>query len=204
LSAINEIIRMLNDKGLKQMDLADRLKDKGVTPQTVTDWKAGRSRTYYLHINEIADFLGATPECLLGFDDGEAPAHMQDLDGAALKRIMKSLADKGLTQSALARHLNLRQQTITDWKTGKSKTYMGLAGDIAAFLEVSPEWLLTGKDACEAGSGAGIAAPEDGSGAQPPGSPAFEARLLGLLEKLALDVSGIRERLDSLETKKQD
>ena len=65
MSVIERIISCLNDKGHKQIDLAEALKDKGVTKQTITDWKNGRSNTYYELIADISAFLSVSTDYLL-------------------------------------------------------------------------------------------------------------------------------------------
>lgn len=54
-----------------------------------------------------------------------------------LKTINKLLVEQGRTQVELCQHLGLRKQTFTDWKNGKSKTYLQFLPQIAAFFGVS-------------------------------------------------------------------
>lgn len=66
-----------------------------------------------------------------------------------IERILLKAKEKGLNQSLLAQHLSdfgVTKQTITDWKTNKSNSYYYLIADIANVLNVSCDYLLTGKD----------------------------------------------------------
>jgi transcriptional regulator with XRE-family HTH domain len=65
LNTITRILKLLSEKGFKQIDLANHLKDKGVTKQTITDWKSGKSNSYHLYIVDIANFLKTTTDWLL-------------------------------------------------------------------------------------------------------------------------------------------
>lgn len=62
-------------------------------------------------------------------------------------RILQTARQQGYTQVALAeglKHCHITKQTITDWKAGKSNSYYAIITDIAAFLNVTAEYLLTG------------------------------------------------------------
>jgi len=65
LSVIDKIIITLKAKGYSQVDLANALKDKGVTKQTITDWKSDKSNTYFVLIADIAAFLEVPTDYLL-------------------------------------------------------------------------------------------------------------------------------------------
>jgi transcriptional regulator with XRE-family HTH domain len=67
---MNEVKRLLLEKGLKASDLYEHLKHLGVSRPNVTDWKSGRSFTYLHYIPEISEFLGIAPDFLLEADQG--------------------------------------------------------------------------------------------------------------------------------------
>lgn len=60
-------------------------------------------------------------------------------------RIFDMLKQRGLTQSELATHLNTGTSTITGWKQENRNPSINLVMPICEFLNVSPEYLLTGK-----------------------------------------------------------
>lgn len=61
------------------------------------------------------------------------------------ERINKRMNEKGILQKDLAKYLDTRPQTITDWKNGKTKSYQKFLPQIAEYLDVSVNYLL-GKD----------------------------------------------------------
>lgn len=61
-------------------------------------------------------------------------------------RIFNLLKEKGITQSALADKIGVRQATISDWKRKKTTPSAGTIGLIAEILGVSTDYLITGKE----------------------------------------------------------
>ncbi len=59
-----------------------------------------------------------------------------------LGKILYNLREKGLSESDFAKKLGLSRSTITDWKTGKTKSYMRYIPQIADILDVSTSYLL--------------------------------------------------------------
>lgn len=59
-----------------------------------------------------------------------------------LERIFATLKSKNRDQKELADYLGIKPQTITDWKSGKNKSYKKYIIQIAAFLDVSVNYLL--------------------------------------------------------------
>lgn len=66
LDTLDKILLLIKQRGLKQKNLADEL---GLKDTVVSDWKKGKSKSYLKYIYQIADFLGTTPEYLLGKTD---------------------------------------------------------------------------------------------------------------------------------------
>lgn len=61
-------------------------------------------------------------------------------------RIFNLLKEKGITQSALADKIGVRQATISDWKRKKTTPSAETIGLIAEILGVSTDYLITGKE----------------------------------------------------------
>ena len=61
---------------------------------------------------------------------------------ATLERIFTTLKQKNKDQKALADYLGIKPQTITDWKSGRNKSYNKYITLIASFLDVSVNYLL--------------------------------------------------------------
>ena len=72
MNTIERISDILLRSGKKQKELMEYL---GVSPNLFTEWKAGRNKSYNKYIPQIAEFLGVTPDYLLGKEETEkAPA----------------------------------------------------------------------------------------------------------------------------------
>ena len=70
-----------------------------------------------------------------------------------------SSQDKSLQQLLAALHVN--RSAYSNWKQGRSKSYLKRIDEIAEFLEVSPEYLLRGIDNREDAEDAGGAAEDE-------------------------------------------
>ena len=66
MDTLNRILDLLKKQGKGQIELAEAL---GIHKNNVSDWKAGRSKSYTKYLYQIADFLGTTPEYLRGETD---------------------------------------------------------------------------------------------------------------------------------------
>ena len=60
------------------------------------------------------------------------------------ERIERLLEDQGRTQQDLLSALGLNRSTYSNWKLGKSKTYLKQIDAIANYFKVSPGYLLRG------------------------------------------------------------
>lgn len=69
--------------------------------------------------------------------------HMQRMG----ERIGILRQEKGMTQSVLAERLGITPQAISKWERGMSFPDLSRLEELAKMLEVSVDYLLTGKDA---------------------------------------------------------
>jgi len=60
-----------------------------------------------------------------------------------LERILELLFEQKRSQRELAEFLGVNQQTITDWKSGKTRTYERMMPEIAEFFGISTELLIS-------------------------------------------------------------
>lgn len=73
------------------------------------------------------------------------------------ERIERLLDDHGKSQQNLLAVLGMNRSTYSNWKLGKSKSYLKHIDEIAGFLEVSPGYLLRGiEDGPEEGTKAAV------------------------------------------------
>ena len=83
MDTISKIFSLMKSKKIPQNDFARII---GVKPQSVTDWKAGRSESYLKMIDKIAECLEVTTDYLLGKEQKEKPTTVSDDGQSALFR----------------------------------------------------------------------------------------------------------------------
>ena len=63
-----------------------------------------------------------------------------------LDKILSLLTEKGIQQKTFTENIGVTKHTITDWKNGRSKSYMKYIDKIADFFDVSADYLLEKTD----------------------------------------------------------
>lgn len=63
-----------------------------------------------------------------------------------IERLENILKQNKITQTEIAEAINLRRPTISEWKKNGNVPAGDICCKIADFLNVSVEWLITGKD----------------------------------------------------------
>lgn len=58
-------------------------------------------------------------------------------------KIVSLLDNSGKSQTDLANYLGISKNAITDWKSGRIKSYMKYIPQIAEFFAVTPDYLLS-------------------------------------------------------------
>lgn len=91
MELIDRIINLLKEKGAEQKDLAEYL---GVHPQLITEWKAGRTKSYKKYIDKIADFFNVSTDYLLGKDEIKKRPTPKDVELIEEARAMSPLFDE--------------------------------------------------------------------------------------------------------------
>lgn len=71
MDTLKLIFDLLSKKGIKQGAFSDAI---GVKAQVVSDWKAGRSKSYIKYIDRIATYLNVPVDYLLGRTENPRPA----------------------------------------------------------------------------------------------------------------------------------
>jgi len=64
---------LLSDAGQSQRQLSEFL---GISQQSITEWKAGRSVSYTKYIDKIAQYFGVSVDYLLGTE--KSPSSLED------------------------------------------------------------------------------------------------------------------------------
>lgn len=70
-------------------------------------------------------------------------------DNAVVKRIELSMKNRGLNQKQLMKALDLPVSVFTQWKYDNGKSYTKYIDEISKILDVSSEYLLSGKEKIE-------------------------------------------------------
>lgn len=60
---LTRILKLIDENNTDQKDLATAL---GLKKQSISEWKAGRTKSYKKYIGQIADYFGVTTDYLLG------------------------------------------------------------------------------------------------------------------------------------------
>jgi transcriptional regulator with XRE-family HTH domain len=75
MEILDKILSELKRKGLSQKELADYL---DISPNNITDWKSGRSRSYTKYLPQIAKFLGTSVDYLVENHPDDISQEMRD------------------------------------------------------------------------------------------------------------------------------
>ena len=62
----------------------------------------------------------------------------------AYQRFLQAIQDKGVTPYNVSKNTKIATSTLSDWKNGKSMPKYDKMVDIANYLEVDPEYLVSG------------------------------------------------------------
>ena len=100
-----------------------------------------------------------------------------------LDKILSLLTEKGIQQKTFAENIGVTKHTITDWKNGRSKSYMKYIDKIADYFNVSTDYLLGNKTHSEV--------PD----------PLFLEELNGLTES---ELKDVKEYIKFLKSKRKD
>lgn len=92
------IFRKIEETGISQKELANKL---GVSPQTITDWKNGKSNSFSRKLHLLAPILGVPTVWLLsGDEDAKKPA-AGDGDGVSENEAIFRALPPDLQEEAL-------------------------------------------------------------------------------------------------------
>ncbi len=78
---LSKIIELMNKNNIGNQELASAL---GLNRQLITDWKAGRSKSYKKYLVEIADYFGVSVDYLLGKTNAPTPEREVNIKEKAL------------------------------------------------------------------------------------------------------------------------
>lgn len=62
MNTVEKIIFLIQQKGIEQKQFAN---DIGISQQTISEWKSGKTQSYKKHINKIAEYFNVSTDYLL-------------------------------------------------------------------------------------------------------------------------------------------
>lgn len=92
MDSVQIILSLLQDKGLKQKDLANHL---GINQSAIADWKKGKTKSYMRYLPQIAEFLNVPIDSIVDSNEiysylskAEAPVNLEYIqsDNISLKK----------------------------------------------------------------------------------------------------------------------
>lgn len=123
MDTITRIIACVKEKKITQVQLAEHLKEKGVKKQTITDWKSGKSNTYYELIDEIAKYFGVTTEWLLTGKEQIMANEVLSMEMQELLKIYTQLDGKGRIELIAFAHNELKRVSQENDLQKKESSY---------------------------------------------------------------------------------
>lgn len=80
MDVVDKILKLLQETNTEQKQLTAYL---GVSPQTVSDWKSGKTKSYMKHLDRIAEYFNVSTDYLLG-QKSEIDKQLDGVDFALL------------------------------------------------------------------------------------------------------------------------
>ena len=93
MTTVELILDLISKKGIEQQQFA---KDIGVTKQTISEWKSGKTQSYKKHISRIAEYFNVSTDYLLGNEPKEKSLSEKDRLIADIVNVLYSKTDDEL------------------------------------------------------------------------------------------------------------
>lgn len=76
-AVVERIYKLLKEQGKEVKELAEYI---GLTASKISDWKAGRAKSYYKYTTKIAEFFGVSVDYLTGKDEIKNRSMPEDME----------------------------------------------------------------------------------------------------------------------------
>ncbi len=71
----HRILPLFQSSGIPDAELERNI---GIKPKKISDWNAGRTKSYIKYISQIASYFHVSPDYLLGYTDDPTPAGQKE------------------------------------------------------------------------------------------------------------------------------
>lgn len=133
--------KLREDAGFTQAALSKKL---GVSQGTIGNWESGTREPNLDTLQQIANYFHVSTDYLLGKTDIPGPGYSDPSQLKVVMNIRRLLEQQKKTPSKLDSALKLPLGTTEQWLLNQGdKSYMNHLPQIAAFFQVSTDYLLT-------------------------------------------------------------
>lgn len=114
----------------------------GIAQNTLSNWELGNRRPDYETLNKIADYFSVTVDDLIGGQD--QPNHQPTLSSASrFGNTLRALRKQNdLMQQDVAEKLGIKNNTLSNWETGRTAPDFEALIKLADYFHVSTDYLL--------------------------------------------------------------
>ncbi len=115
----------------------------GVKQPTYAGWENNRSIIPLKHLNSLSNFYNLNVDYLLGLTDEKRDIIKKEIDiRISSKRFKQIREELNLSQSQLAKILNVAKSTITGYENGDFMISTHAIYDLAKNFNISVDWIL--------------------------------------------------------------
>lgn len=138
---MKKIKELRKKQGISQNELAKQI---NVAQNTISRWESGERVVDADSLKKLAEFFGVSSDCLLEISNSQTPANNGTLDykGDNPTRLKQLRTKKGISQKDLACSLGCKQNTISQWESGKRIMNAEALKTVADYFNVSTDYLL--------------------------------------------------------------
>lgn len=126
-------------KGLSQQEFS---KIMGIAQNTLSNWELGNRRPDYETLNKIADYFGVTVDDLISRQElpEDQPVSSSASQFGNMLRLLRE--QKNLKQKELGDKFGVKNNTISNWESGRTEPGYEVLIELANFFSVSIDYLL--------------------------------------------------------------
>lgn len=138
---MNKIKELRKKQGISQKELARQV---NVAQNTISRWESGERVVDADSLKKLAEFFGVSSDYLLEINSTQILIENGAFDyaGDPPARLKKLRIQKNMSQKELANELGIKQNTISQWESGKRIMSAEMLKVVAGYFKVSTDYLL--------------------------------------------------------------